>query len=424
MSVTTTAGDLQDLARVDQPGFYDVRNAPLLARLRQEAPVFYYAELGTWVLSKYHDVKYASKTPELFSVRKGILLNDARYGESIADSFFPEGAELISTLDPPRHGEVRRTIAPAFTPRAIAALEDPVRAVCRQILDGFEAGRPVEFIHAAARVVPIQAVARLLGVPAGEVDVDKIQFWTDEMLKMGAPLPREELEQAAANAAEVGQFLAGVLARKAASPGGSDLMSTLATAELDRRRLSEMNILMLATAVLVAGNETTRNLLAGTMWALAQHPDQMRKLAADPSLVKQTVEEVLRWITPVPGFMRNAKQDIELRGQTDQAGAVRLPAVLRGEPGRGVLGWPGHVRHHPAAGARRAVVRLRAARLHRRGGGPAGGACFPGGDARSFLRRLPGRRSQARWLTAAARLARAAGRVRTVTAIGRLRPPR
>ncbi len=157
MSATTTAGDLQDLARVDQPGFYDVRNAPLLARLRQEAPVFHYAELNTWVLSKYHDVKYASRTPGLFSVRKGILLNDARYGESIADSFFPDGAELISTLDPPRHGEVRRTIAPAFTPRAIAALEEPVRAVCRLILDGFEAGRPVEFIHEAARVVPIQA---------------------------------------------------------------------------------------------------------------------------------------------------------------------------------------------------------------------------------------------------------------------------
>ena len=320
MSVTTTAGDLQVLARVDQPGFYDVRNAPLLARLRREAPVFYYDELGTWVLSKYQDVKYASRTPELFSVRKGILLNDARYGESIADSFFPEGAELISTLDPPRHGEVRRTLAPAFTPRAIAALEEPVRAVCRQILDGFEAGRPVEFIHAAARVVPIVAVARLLGVPPEEVDVDKIQFWTDEMLKMGAPLPREELEQAAANTAEMGQFLTELLARKAAEPGGSDLMSTLATAELDRKRLTQMNILMLATAVLVAGNETTRNLLAGSIWALSQHSDQMRALAADPSLVKQAVEEVLRWITPVPGFMRNATRDIELRGQTIRSG--------------------------------------------------------------------------------------------------------
>lgn len=316
MSVMTAAGDLEDLVKVDDPAFYDVRNAPLLARLRREAPVFWYPELGTWVLSKYHDIKYASKTPELFSVRKGILLNDARYGESIADTFFPEGAELLATLDPPRHGEVRRTLGPASTPRAIAALEGSVRAVCRQILDGVEAGHPVEFIHDAARVVPIQAMAQLLGVPADEVDVDKIQFWTDEMLKMGAPLPREELERAAANTAEMGQFLIGLLARKAAHPGSTDLMSTLTAAELDNKRLSEMNILMLATAVLVAGNETTRNLLSGIMWALAEHPDQMRKLAADPGLVKQTIEEVLRWVTPVPGFMRNATQDIQMRGQT------------------------------------------------------------------------------------------------------------
>ena len=102
--------------------------------------MFYYAELGAWVLSKYQDVKYASRAPKLFSSRKGILLNDARYGENIADTFFPDGAELITTQDRPRHLEVRRTIAPAFTPRSVAALEDPVRAVCRQILDGFEAG--------------------------------------------------------------------------------------------------------------------------------------------------------------------------------------------------------------------------------------------------------------------------------------------
>src|ERR1700730_18106454 len=77
MPVTTAAGDLKDLIKVDQPAFYDVHNAPLLARLRRGAPVFYYPELNTWVLSKYHDVKYASKTPSLFSVHKGILLNDA-----------------------------------------------------------------------------------------------------------------------------------------------------------------------------------------------------------------------------------------------------------------------------------------------------------------------------------------------------------
>jgi cytochrome P450 len=215
---------------------------------------------------------------------------------------------------------VRRTLAPAFTPRAIGRLEDAVRAVCRSIIGGFEGGQPVEFVNAAARVIPIQAVTQLLGVPASEVDVDKIQFWTDEMLKMGAPLSREELEQAAANTADMGKFLMELLARKRAEPSGDDLMSTLAAAELDNERLSEANILMLSIATLVAGNETTRNLLSGCMWSLARHPDQMRLLVADPGLIKQTVEEVLRWITPVPGFMRNAMQDIEMRGQTIKQG--------------------------------------------------------------------------------------------------------
>jgi cytochrome P450 len=320
MSLMTATGDLAELVKVDDPDFYDVRNGPLLARLRNEAPVFHYADLNTWVLSKYADVKYASKTPELFSVRKGILLNDAKYGESIADSFFAEGAELISTLDPPRHGQVRRTLAPAFTPRAIAVLEDAIRAVCRGIIDRVDAGRPFDFVHEAARIVPIQAVTQLLGVPADEIDVDKIQFWSDEMLKMGAPLEREELEQAAGNAAEMGQFLMELFGRKAAEPGGLDLMSTLAAAELDNERLSEANILMLAIAVLVAGNETTRNLLSGTMWSLSEHPDQMALLATDHELIKQTVEEVLRWVTPVPGFMRNATQDIEIRGETIKQG--------------------------------------------------------------------------------------------------------
>jgi cytochrome P450 len=310
---------LEELVRIDDPSFYDVGNAELLTRLRSEAPVFYYEPLKTWVLSRYDDVKHASKTPELFSVRKGILLNDAKFGESIADSFFEDGAELISTIDPPRHGQVRRTLAPAFTPRMIGQLEDAVRAVARSLVADFAPGEPVDFVAKAARVLPIQTIAVLLGLPPDEVDVDQIVFWTDEMLKMGAPLSREELEVAAANAAQMSGFLLELFERKRANPG-PDLMSTLAAAELDNEALSQANILMLSIAVLVAGNETTRNLLSGMMWSLATHPDQMALLAADPELARQTVEETLRWITPVPGFMRNATQDIEMRGQTIKQG--------------------------------------------------------------------------------------------------------
>ena len=310
---------LDEVVRLDDPAFYDTSSAEILARMRNEAPVFRSGPLNTWVLSKYDDVKYASKTPEIYSVRKGILLNDAKYGESIADSFFADDAELVSTLDPPRHGQVRRTLAPAFTPRVIGRMEESIRRCCRELVGGITAGEPIEFIHAAARVLPIQIVTELLGVPADEVDVDKIQFWTDEMLKMGAPLSREELEAAAANTADMGKFLMELFARKRAEPD-EYLMSTLAAAELDNERLSEANILMLSIATLVAGNETTRNLVAGSIWSLARHPEQMALLAGDLGLAKQTVEEVLRWITPVPGFMRNALQDTELRGQTIKAG--------------------------------------------------------------------------------------------------------
>jgi cytochrome P450 len=312
-------GTPAELVRLEDPEFYDVRSAPILAQMRAESPVFYYEPLNTWVLSKYDDIKYASKTPEIYSVRKGILLNDARFGYSVADTFFEDGAELISTTDPPRHGQIRRTLAPAFTPRMIARFEESIRTCSRRLIDELEPDQPIDFIHAAARVLPIQAVAELLGVPADEVDVDKIQFWTDEMLKMGAPLSKEQLELAAANAAEMGGFLMELLGRKRSCPG-EDLMTTLASAELDESALSEANILMLAIATLVAGNETTRNLLAGSMWSLAENPDQAKLLVEDLSLAKQTVEETLRWITPVPGFMRNAQQDVELRGTKISAG--------------------------------------------------------------------------------------------------------
>lgn len=319
MTTSTSPAPLSEVACVDRASFYDVANADLLARMRTEAPVLWYEPANTWVLSRYEDIRYASKTPELFSAAKGILLNDAKYGESIADAFFAEGSDLIATLDPPRHGEVRRTLAPAFTPNAIGRLETSIRECSRELIARIVAGQPVDFVHAVARELPIRIVAELMGVPAAEVDVDQISFWSDEMVKMGAPLSREELATAAKSGEDMGKFLMAALARKRAQPG-PDLLSTLSAAELDNAKLNEGNILMLSIATLVAGNETTRNLLSGCIWALASHPEQLRLLASDPALAKSAVEEVLRWVTPVPGFTRNATRDIELRGQNIKAG--------------------------------------------------------------------------------------------------------
>lgn len=305
--------DPQDLVSIEDPAFYDVDNAPILAKLRNEAPVYFHESANTWILSKYDDVKFAERTPELFTVRQGTLLNDARFERNIEAGFFDEGAELISTLDPPRHVEIRRTIAPAFTPRSLAKLENSVRSITRDLINGIEEGRELEFVTQIARIIPTQAVAQLVGIPTEEVDVDQIIYWADELFKVGASLPADELAIAAANVQQMKGFFLDLFERKRKNPS-DDLMSAIALAQQNRAGLSEANIVMLAEMVITAGIDTTRNTLSAAMWTLARHREQMRHLAKESSLIQRAVEEVLRWITPVPGFSRNATREIELRG--------------------------------------------------------------------------------------------------------------
>lgn len=310
---------LADLVSIEDPAFYSVDNTEVLSRMRSEAPVFFYEPLSCWVLSKYQDIKHASRTPQQYTVTKGILVNDARYGEVVEHSFFDEGAELIATLDPPRHGQVRGAIASAFTPRMIALQEEGIRKTVQSLLDRVDAGESFDFVRDIARVIPTQAVASLLGIPDGSTDVDQLVFWTDQLFNLGAPLSREELAVSAGHVEEMKQFLLGLMEEKRKAPQ-DDLLSVLVAAEKDNANITSANITMLAELVFIAGIDTTRNLLSGTQFAFARHPEQLARLVADPALVPQAVEEVLRWFTPVPGFMRNAAADIELRGQTIKQG--------------------------------------------------------------------------------------------------------
>lgn len=127
-------------------------------------------------------------------------------------------------------------------------------------------------------MIPIFTIGKLLGIPDDELDIDKIAFWSDEQLKMGHALSRQEFAEAAANTAEMTGCLLDLLGRKRAKPE-SDLLSTLVAAELDNAALTEANILGLSITTLVAVNETTRGPLAGAMWALAHHPQQAELLA-------------------------------------------------------------------------------------------------------------------------------------------------
>ncbi|MGI5129826.1 cytochrome P450 [Pseudonocardia sp. CA-107938] len=305
--------DLRNAVRIEEPAFYDEGNADVLRRLRAEAPVFRYEPLDMWVLSRYDDIKYVERTPQLFTVTDGKLINSAKFGGPVERDFFDDGADLLATLDPPRHGEVRRVIAPAFTPKAIARLETAVRDTTRRQLAPVEPGIPIDVVRDIARVVPTKAVGTLLGIPEDEVSLDELVFWTGELNKLGAPLSRAELDQAARTVQEMRKYLLDLLDRRKKEPA-DDLLTRLVTAEAERPEITAANILMLAMVVFLAGIDTTRNSLAGLLWCLARHPAEMGALAADHGLVDQAVQESLRWVTPVPGFVRRATTDTEIRG--------------------------------------------------------------------------------------------------------------
>ena len=168
-----------------------------------------------------------------------------------------------------------------------------------------------------ASLLPIRVACLLIGLP--DLDTAQVRRWSDELEKLGGDLGLDELEAAAREFSTLRDYILEQFEAKRAKPG-DDLLSTLLAAELDNERLSEANVVMFATTMLAAGSDTTRSLLAGMPWALANHPDQLERVVSDRSLVPGAVEESLRWVSPARAFFRTATQDTEIRGQEIRAG--------------------------------------------------------------------------------------------------------
>jgi cytochrome P450 len=307
---------LSELIQIEDPAFYTDDPFPVFERMRREVPVFYYEPLDTWVLTRYEDIRMVGRSPEIFSNQGGILLNDIRH-DSVIESFFGQEAEVLSTTDPPRHRELRRMIAPSFTPNSIKEMEGAVRRFCRDLIDTIVPDQPVEFVGQIGAVIPLKAIALLMGLPTD--DVAPLKYWSDEMLKMGAALDREELALAAANTEGMGSFFDEWMIR-CLGKESREMIPTIVSAKLGGADLSYDTIHMFLRSVLVAGNETTRDFISGSIWAYANYPDQRAKLRADPALLADAGEECLRWVTPVRGFIRTVTRDTEIRGREIKQG--------------------------------------------------------------------------------------------------------
>ncbi|WP_019546637.1 cytochrome P450 [Streptomyces sulphureus] len=289
------------------PMFFAEDPHPTYARLRAEDPVHWSEQGRFWALSKYDDVRAAGKNTKLFSSTRGTLISDAHSRDTNGPHM--AGATHLIRSDAPTHTELRKLIAGAFTPKAVARMREKARQIVRDLIaeiDGAGVHNAVEAISAPATTY---VIAELLGVPRDRWS----DFWrwtNSALLQTDA---RNEPEHAA-NIAELLDFFRELCAQRRKDPQ-DDVVSSLVHAEFRGEPLSEVNLLTFCKLLLGAGTETTRGLITGGIQLLSDHPEQRERLASEPELMESAVEEMLRLVSPVVAFARTATAETEVRGR-------------------------------------------------------------------------------------------------------------
>jgi cytochrome P450 len=309
----------------DQVDFYLGDPHAAFRRLRAEDPLHWYADGRFWCATRHAEVLEISRRPRLFSSAHGTQLFEVPV--RLSGSVIPfENAPSIIRMDPPEHNRHRKLAISAFTPRMVATIEPRVRALARESVAAIRPGEPFDFVERVAVPLPMFVIAELLGVPSS--DYADFRRWSDAMIEAGSGGPDAESMVAVT---ELFAYFVAKAAECRRKPR-EDVLSRLALAEVDGKGLSDPELGIFCLTLLVAGNETTRNLISGGMRALLEHPVQWQKLCADPGLVPNAVEEMLRFVTPVQNFVRRAQQDTELCGKQISAG--EYVALLYGSANR------------------------------------------------------------------------------------------
>lgn len=297
---------------------------PTYARLRSSAPV-YRAALpdgrGVWLITRYDDVLAVLKDQRFVKDWRGALTPEQlAQVPPIPEVMKPLSQNMLDT-DPPDHERLRALVSKAFTPRLIERLRPRVQAISDGLLDAVQDRGEMDLIDDYAFPLPITVIAELLGVPAE--DRNNFREWSDAAVSGNAS--QEYMEQILIPHMQAfTDYLRALFEEKRSNPK-DDLVSALVRAEEAGDRLSEDELLGMVFLLLVAGHETTVNLIGNGVLALLQHPDQLRKLKEDPSLIKPAVEELLRYDGPVEtSTERFAREDVEIGGQVIPRGEMVL----------------------------------------------------------------------------------------------------
>jgi cytochrome P450 len=321
MTLVSGQGAATDPGR---PEFWSGDPHPVLDALRAEGPIVWIeSDDGPfWAVTRHAEVVEISRNPDRFRSGDGVLLIDRL--REVA------GSDSLLYLDPPTHGHHRRLVSPSLTIRRVGEIEERVRERAVALLDDIEdPSASLDVVDRLCAPLPMQVIADLLGV--ADSDMDDFRRWSDAAIAAGGGSPTsDEL----AGAAELFAFLQDAVARRRSHPT-DDLLSVVVTSEIDGERLSELDAVMFGFTLLVAGNETTRNLLSNGLLALAEHPDQRAKLVgADDAALTRGVDELLRWEPPIVVMGRTAVGTEVIGGVTLEPGgyvALLYPSANRDE---------------------------------------------------------------------------------------------
>ena len=288
-----------------------VRNYPYdtYDRLREKDPVHRMRMLDAWVLTRYEDVDMALRDHRRF----------------LKDDESSDGYRSMLYSNPPDHTRLRSLVSKAFTPRSVAELQPRIQRMVEELLDDLEGRDKFDLIEGFAFPLPVTVIAEMLGVPPQ--DMDRFKDWSNDIsLTIEPSLTDEQIRRVQKASEELFEYFEGIMEQRRREPQ-DDMITALMNAEEEGDRLTHEELLATLMLLLVAGNETTRNLIGNGMLALLRNPDQLQKLRDNPEMLDTAINELLRYDSPVQLDGRIVREEVEIDGNLIRPGQRLICAI-------------------------------------------------------------------------------------------------
>ncbi|RME69207.1 MAG: cytochrome P450 [Alphaproteobacteria bacterium] len=298
---------------------------PIYKRMREHAPVYWSPKLSSWLVTRYADCGTVLDDHETFSAagRVAYLL------DTLPDDMLEDVVPLrrhyavgLAHSDPPAHTRLRRILRQGVNPKIARMRGGRIREIVDSLLAPLKETQEFDFIRQFAYPLPATVIAEMLGAPV--VDIGRFKAWADDiaaLFEQGGRMGPDAARKGLKSLREIRAYIGDMIARIRKEPG-DDIMSMLVNAQSDEDVLSQEELIATAVTLFVAGHETTTNLLGLSLAALLRHPDQMRKLRDNPSLIANAVDEFLRFDSVIPRAWRIATRDTAIAGTCIKKGQM------------------------------------------------------------------------------------------------------